>query len=98
MLDEPHFYRDAHPRPTDVLLLIEVADASLNYDRAVKRALYARHAIPEFWIVNLNAGEGEICREPNDDGYVSMQRCSRDDTIEPALLPGIRIDLSTLFR
>ena len=39
----PDSYRDAHAQPSDVLLLIEVADTSLNYDRAVKRALYARH-------------------------------------------------------
>lgn len=94
----PDFYRDAHPRPADVLLLIEVADTSLNYDRAVKRALYARHAIPEFWIVNLNAGEVEVCREPKADAYASMERFGRDGAVEPALLPGVRIQLSTLFR
>lgn len=92
------FYRDAHPRPDDVLLLIEVADTSLNYDRAVKRALYARHAIPEFWIVNLNAGEVEVCREPKADGYALMEHFGRDGAVEPALLPGVRIQLSTLFR
>src|SRR6476659_3569905 len=53
----PDFYRDAHAGPADVLLLIEVADTSLNYDRAVKRALYARHTIQELWIVDLAAGE-----------------------------------------
>jgi Uma2 family endonuclease len=64
----PDFYRDAHAQPADVLLLIEVADTSLNYDRAVKRMLYARHAVPEFWIVDLTAGEVEVCREPKADG------------------------------
>jgi Uma2 family endonuclease len=94
----PDFYRDAHPGPADVLLLIEVADTSLNYDRAVTRALYARHAIPEFWIVNLNAGEVEACREPNADGYASVARFGRDGAVEPALLPGVRIQLASLFR
>jgi Uma2 family endonuclease len=49
-------YRRAMPRPDEVLLIIEVADSSLAYDRNVKRSLYARHGIPEFWIVNLTAG------------------------------------------
>jgi hypothetical protein len=43
-------------RPDEVLLIVEVADSSLAYDRTVKRSLYARHGIPEFWIVNLSAG------------------------------------------
>jgi 3-oxoadipate CoA-transferase, beta subunit len=71
----PDFYRAAHPGPSDVLLLIEVADTSLNYDRAVKRALYARHAIPELWIVDLNAGEVEIRRQP-DAAAIRRSRAS----------------------
>ena len=94
----PDHYRDALPRPADILLLIEVADTSLNYDRAIKRALYARHAIPEFWIINLSAGEVEVCRGPTADGYASLQRFGRDGGVEPVLLPGVRIELATLFR
>jgi Uma2 family endonuclease len=94
----PDFYRDAHAQPDDVLLLIEVADTSLNYDRTVKRMLYARHAIPEFWIVDLIAGEVEVCREPRADGYASVERVGRDGLLEPALLPGVHIMASSLFR
>jgi Uma2 family endonuclease len=94
----PDHYRDALPRPADILLLIEVADTSLNYDRAIKRALYARHAIPEFWIINLSAGEVEVCRGPTADGYASLQRFGRDGGVGPVLLPGVRIELATLFR
>ena len=94
----PDFYQDAPAGPADVLLLIEVADTSLNYDRVVKRALYARHAIPEFWIVDLTSGEVEVCREPKADGYATVERIGRDGALEPQLLPGIRIQASTLFR
>lgn len=94
----PDFYRDAHAQPPDVLLLIEVAESSLNYDRTVKRMLYARHAIPEFWIVDLTAGEVEVCREPTPDGYASVERVGRDGGLEPRLLPGVRIQAVTLFR
>ena len=94
----PDFYRDAHAQPEDVLLLIEVADTSLTYDRTVKRLLYARHAIPEFWIVDLTAAEVEICRDPRTDGYASVRRVGRADALEPVLLPGVRIPAVTLFR
>ena len=62
-------YTAANPRADEVLLVIEVASSSLDFDRGVKRALYARHAIPELWIVNLDAMEVEVCREPGPDGY-----------------------------
>ena len=94
----PDFYRDAHAQPADVLLLIEVADTSLNYDRAVKRMLYARHAIPELWIVDLTAGEVEVCRGPKADGYADVERVGRDGELAPELLPGVRIQASALFR
>lgn len=94
----PDSYRDSHPGPADVLLLIEVADSSLNHDRVVKRALYARHAIPELWIVDLTAGEVEACRNPKPDGYATTQRAGRDGVVEPELLRGIRIQASALFR
>ena len=94
----PDFYQDSPAQPADVLLLIEVAETSLNYDRAVKRALYARHAIPEFWIVDLTSGEVEVCRGPEADGYAAVERIGRDGALEPQLLPGVRIQVSTLFR
>ena len=92
------FYQDSHAGPADVLLLIEVADTSLNYDRAVKRALYARHSIQELWIVGLAAGEIEVCRRPGPDGYAITMRIGLDGVVEPELLPGVRIQAATLFR
>jgi Uma2 family endonuclease len=94
----PDFYQDAAAQPDDVLLLIEVADTSLNYDRAVKRALYARHAIPELWIVDLTSGEVEVCRAAKADGYAAVERVGRDGVLEPELLPGVRIQVATLLR
>ena len=90
-------YRRATPRPDEVLLIIEVAKSSLAYDRAVKRALYARHGIPEFWIVNLAAGEVEVCRNPAGEEYASVSRVGRDRTLEPELLPGAAISVAALL-
>lgn len=93
----PDAYRTAHPRPADVLLLIEVADSSLAYDRTVKRALYARHGIPELWIVDLAAGEVEVCREPRGEGFENVTRTARGAVLEPALLPGAAIPVAGIL-
>jgi Uma2 family endonuclease len=90
-------YRKATPRPEEVLLIIEVADSSLAYDRAVKRSLYARHGIPEFWIVNLVAGEVEVCRTPAGDRYASVSQVGREAILEPELLPGAAIPVAALL-
>jgi Uma2 family endonuclease len=90
-------YRRATPRPDEVLLLIEVANSSLAYDRNVKRSLYARHGIPEFWIVNLVAGEVEVCRLPLGEQYQSVLCVGRDGVLEPQLLPGVTIPVAALL-
>jgi Uma2 family endonuclease len=91
-------YGTATARPDDVLLIIEVADSSLAYDRNVKRSLYARHGIPEFWIVNLKSGEVEVCRAPEGEEYTSIARVGRDGVLEPRLLPGAVIPVAVLLR
>ena len=93
----PDDYRLATPRADEVLLIVEVADSSLAYDRTVKRSLYARHGIPEFWIVNLPAGEVEVCRTPSGDAYASVLRVGRAGVLEPALLPGVTIPVAVLL-
>jgi Uma2 family endonuclease len=90
-------YRQSTPRPDDVLLVIEIASTSLDYDRAVKRPLYASHGIPELWIVNLASGEVEVCRTPVADHYASVSRVGRDDVLEPSLLPGAIIPVAALL-
>ena len=59
-------YTDAHPT-TAVLIIIEVADSSLRYDRKVKGSLYAKAGIAEYWIVNLNDRQLEIYGDPRVD-------------------------------
>jgi len=93
----PDDYKLATPRADEVLLIVEVADTSLAYDRNVKRSLYARHGIPEFWIVNLSAGEVEVCRKPSGDDYASVSRVGRGGILEPELLPGATIAVAALL-
>jgi Uma2 family endonuclease len=93
----PDRYRTAHPRPHEVLLLIEVADSGLEYDRDVKRLLYARNGVRELWIVNLVDGYVEVCRTPGPDGYASITRLDRSGVLEPELLPGARIKVADIL-
>lgn len=93
----PDHYRSAHLRPQDVLLLIEVADRSLDYDRGIKRALYARHGIPEFWIVNLIDRTVEVCRSPSPDGYASVTTADRSAILEPERISVARISVTDIL-
>jgi Uma2 family endonuclease len=90
-------YRRATPRSGDVLLIVEVADTSLAYDRDVKRSLYARHGVPEFWIVNLAGNEVEVCRAPTGDQYASVSHVGRDGVLEPELLSGVAIAVTAIL-
>jgi len=58
----PRDYLERHPGPSDVALLIEVAESSLDYDRGTKGFLYFRHAVPEYWIINVPDRVLEIYR------------------------------------
>ncbi|MBI1735450.1 MAG: Uma2 family endonuclease [Candidatus Rokubacteria bacterium] len=90
-------YRDGHPEPDDVFLLIEVAETSLAYDRGVKRDLYARAGIAEYWIVDTDAETVEVFRRPAAGGYGETRRMTRDDTIAPSAFPDVTIRVGDLF-
>ena len=80
-------YAARHPRPDDVLLVVEVADTSLPFDREVKRSLYAQAGISELWIVNLETDRIEVYRTPQDMEYTAEQRYERDQSISLQCLP-----------
>lgn len=92
------FYTRSHPRPGDVLLLIEVADTSAHYDRTVKVPLYAQHSIPEVWLLDLPQKRLEIYRTPRPEEacYENLEQLY-EGMISPALLPHVLIDLAKLF-
>lgn len=81
------FYDKSYPEPADVLLLVEVADTSLAYDRDVKVPLYAQAGIPEVWIVDLNKRELAVYRFPVNGKYTEVRYPQPADTVAPVLLP-----------
>ncbi len=90
-------YRDALPCAAEVLLVVEVADATVRYDRLVKAGLYARHGIREFWVVDLPDGVLEIHRDPDGGVYRTRLTLSSSDTAVPEVLREVRIPLSPLL-
>ncbi|MER2529401.1 MAG: Uma2 family endonuclease [Candidatus Competibacter denitrificans] len=90
------YYRTSHPRAEDVLLIIEISDSTLHYDRDVKIPLYARNGIPEVWLLDIQNRQLDIYREPINGQY--QQRDSRrTGQIAPILCPDAIIDLAELF-
>lgn len=87
-------YREAHPRAEDVLLIIEVADTSLNYDRQVKVPLYARYGIVEVWLLDIRGNRLEIYQEPHEESYRIMFKPRRNERITPMKLTTVGIDLN----
>ena len=81
----------------DVLLVIEVADSSLLYDRTVKLPLYARAPIPECWIVDVNAETVDVYRSPTGDGYAERRKHSAGESIAPVALPDLGVSVAAIF-
>jgi Uma2 family endonuclease len=88
-LIRPRDYRESLPEPEDVLLLIEVSDTTLAYDRGVKLALYAQAAIMEVWIVNLPNDTIERYAASAADGYRRIESRRRDQRLASTALPGL---------
>ena len=93
----PDFYKSGHPRPVDALLVVEVADTSLRYDRDDKIPLYARHAIPEVWLVDLKAKRLVRYRNPQQGVYARIDEPDLASPLEIASLPETHVDFSGLF-
>lgn len=78
------FYSNAHPGPSDVIMLVEVADSSLKLDREIKLALYARAGIREAWLVDLIGQRVEVFTAPQPIGYQSHAVAVRGDCLSSA--------------
>jgi Uma2 family endonuclease len=81
------FYAGALPEPTDVRLLVEVADSSLSYDRHTKVPLYARAGVAETWIVDVDHRRVDIYRGPSARGYRDVRTPGADERFAPLAFP-----------
>ncbi|HVR99571.1 MAG TPA: Uma2 family endonuclease [Thermoanaerobaculia bacterium] len=90
-------YSRSDVRPEDVLLLVEVSDASLEYDRRRKIPLYARHGIPEAWLINLVQDFVEVHRDPSPSGYRDVRKLRRGDRLSSQAFPDLVIPVDYLL-
>jgi Uma2 family endonuclease len=90
-------YVNSHPSPADIILVIEVADSSIQFDRETKAPLYAAAGISEYWIVNLIDNRLEIYRQPEGSIYASIQIVTPPRSINLLQFPEIAVEISDFF-
>lgn len=91
------YYESAIAGPGDVILVIEISDSSLAYDRKVKIPLYAESGIPEAWIADLEGRTVTVYRQPSPDGYREMRTFSRGETVSPEAFPELSLSVDAIF-
>lgn len=91
-------YKSSLPTAADVLLIIEVADATLAYDRDVKIPVYARHGIPEVWLFDVQGGSLSVYLDPAPQGFQRVLIPKKNETISPTLLPSVKLHLAEVWR
>ncbi len=91
------FYAQGHPAPPDVLLVVEVAETSLEYDRDVKVPLYAQALIPEVWLVDLANGTIHVYSQPANGAYQVISQATFGDALVSQALPGRTLDIDSIL-
>ena len=90
-------YFAGHPGPEDTLLVVEVADTTLAYDREVKARLYAAAGLPQMLIMDLNGDRIEDLTDPSPDGYRQRAIRRRGDKIRLVALPDLEFAVADLL-
>jgi Uma2 family endonuclease len=84
----PDFYSQSHPQPGDVLLVVEVADTTADYDRRIKVPRYARAGIPEVWVVDLRDRAIDVYRQAEGEQYREQRRVGPGESLA---IPGVSV-------
>ena len=90
-------YQTEHPHAAAALLVVEVADTSLRFDRRTKGEAYARAGISDYWIVSLRKRQLELHRDPTGSRYRSITVLSEEDTVTPLAAPHTTLRVSDLL-
>ena len=91
------FYAHAKPVPDDVLLVVEVSDSTINYDRKVKAPLYARAGVPEMWLVNLPEELIEVYTRPLNGAYQETRSVRRGESVTVASAGGLTVEADAVL-
>lgn len=93
---------ERHPYPSEILLLMEVSDSSLTYDRSLKRAIYAKAGIAEYWIWNLVDGLLEVYRDPQtpisgEAAFQTKLTYHRGESVAPLAFPDLEVAVDDIL-
>jgi Uma2 family endonuclease len=91
------FYASRLPGPPDILLIIEIAESSLEYDREVKARIYAQSAVPEYWLVDLEDRSVSCYSEPRGGTYQTLRQFRAGQSLAPEALPQCAIVVDALL-
>ncbi len=86
-----------HPRANEVILVVEVSDTTLKYDRDIKIPLYAAVAIPEVWIVNLVNDIIEVHQNPSNGIYQLANIYTSGDVLKSTALPKLHLEVDKIL-
>ena len=92
----PDDYED-EPGPEDILLLVEVSDTTLRYDRGTKARMYAAEGIPDHWIVHLRKRTLEVRRQPENGEYLSLDVYDETESVAPLAAPNFPVSVASLL-
>ncbi|MBA3784292.1 MAG: Uma2 family endonuclease [Acidobacteria bacterium] len=91
------FYAESHPTPKEVLLLIEVSDSTIEYDRDIKKTLYAEAGIAEFWLVNLKENTVERYSSPKNGNYRLAEILESGETIKAGTIENLELKIEEIL-
>lgn len=91
------FYTENYPLPEDVLLLVEVSDSTVEFDREVKKNLYAEAGIAEFWLVNLKENTLEVYSQPKNGTYRLAQILEKGETVKSNTIENLSLDVEQIL-
>jgi len=93
----PDFYASALPGPAEILLVIEIAESSLDYDREVKARVYAQSGVREYWLVDLNERSVSCFTKPRGGAYENVRLGRASQSIAPEALPECSVQVDALL-
>jgi Uma2 family endonuclease len=94
---QAYYYASRLPGPADILLVVEIAESSIDYDRQVKARLYAESGVQEYWLVDLNDNLVFAHSTPEGSTYRSLGRHHRGQSLRPEALPDCAIAVDALL-
>lgn len=90
-------YQEKHPGPPDVVVLIEVADTSMDYDLGEKALLYAQAGVTDYWVALPAKGQIVVHRNPSPEGYGSVVRYGEQDAVSPLAASNVTLSVRDLL-